>query len=179
MSQARWRGVALGAMLLAAGWLAFFGDKTPPGTLAAVARDSQVPAAAPAGAGGRPAPAAASSPVPHIGRVLPRETLITARADGPRVDLFTARSWAPPPPPPMAAVPEVPQAPPLPFQVLGKKREGPRWEVYLSREGQTFIVHEGSFIDDTYKVDRIAPPTISIVHVPLGQTQTLDIGDFE
>lgn len=178
MKQGMGRRVALGLVLLVALWLALWGDKTPPGAVALRATGSAIATSMSPSArkDASPPPAAAL----RIERVRAREALIADHSAGSAVDLFTARSWAPPPPP-VAVAPafEVEAAPPLPFQVLGKKREGDRWEIYLARDGQTFIVHEGSSIDDTYKVGRIAPPTLSIVHVPLGLTQTLDIGDFE
>lgn len=180
MKQGKGRRAALGMMLLVALWLALWGDKTPPGAAAVRAAGSAIATSmSPASVARKDAPPSPAAPL-RIERVRAREALIADHSAGPAVDLFTARSWAPPPPP-VAVAPafEVEVAPPLPFQVLGKKREGDRWEIYLARDGQTFIVHEGSSIDDTYKVGRIAPPTLSIVHVPLGLTQTLDIGDFE
>lgn len=178
MKQGMGRRVALGMMLLAALWLALWGDKTPPGAVAVRAAGTAIATSISQAA--RKDTSQPPMATLRIERVLAREALIADHSAGPAVDLFTARSWAPPPPP-VAVTPafEAEAAPPLPFQVLGKKREGDRWEIYLARDGQTFIVHQGSSIDDTYKVARIAPPTLSIVYVPLGQTQTLDIGDFE
>lgn len=178
MKQVKGRRVALGMMLLVALWLALWGDKTPPGAAAVRAAGTAI-ATSISPAARKDAPQAPAATL-RIERVRAREALIADHSAGPAVDLFTARSWAPPPPP-VAVTPafELEAAPPLPFQVLGKKRESDRWEIYLARDGQTFIVHEGSSIDETYKVGRIAPPTLSIVYVPLGLTQTLDIGDFE
>jgi hypothetical protein len=49
--------------------------------------------------------------------------------------------------------------------------------VYLARGEQTFIVREGSALDGLYRVDRIAPPSLALTYLPLGQSQTLPIGE--
>jgi len=108
--------------------------------------------------------------------VLPRKELIRARhaAVG---DPFALRNWTPPPPPVVPVQPPAPTAPPLPYTYVGKKQEAGTWEVYLSRGERTLIVREGSSLEGTYVVERIAPPTLSLKYQPLGQVQTLSIGE--
>jgi hypothetical protein len=92
-------------------------------------------------------------------------------------DLFSTRNWNPPPPPPPPAAEAAAVAPTLPFAFLGKKLEGDIWEVYLNRGEQTFIVREGQTLDGIYRIDKIAPPSLALTYLPLGQSQTLQIGD--
>jgi hypothetical protein len=89
-------------------------------------------------------------------------------------DLFAVRSWTPPP---ATAAASAPTAPPLPFSFLGKKLEGEAWEVYLGRGELTHIAREGQVLDNSYRIDKIEPPGLVLTYLPLGQTQTLSIGD--
>ena len=75
-------------------------------------------------------------------------------------------------------VPEpAPTAPPLPFVYLGKKMEDGHWEAYLSQGERLLIVRAHSLIDDSYRVEAIAPPTLQFTYLPLQQMQTLAIGE--
>lgn len=160
-----------------AAWLALFGDKGPDGTAAAVSLPARpLPAAAPA-----PKTSRAAEPG-SIETLVNREQWAgaaagAASAPASRRDLFSTRNWNPPPPPPAPVAEAAPVAPPLPFAFLGKKLEGEVWEVYLSRGEQTFIAREGQTLDGTYRVDKIAPPTLALTYLPLGQSQSLPIGD--
>ncbi len=53
------------------------------------------------------------------------------------------------------------------------------WEVFLARGEQSFVVREGSVIENTYRIDQISPPNISLTYLPLGQSQSLSIGASE
>jgi hypothetical protein len=103
----------------------------------------------------------------------------TASADKPAArDLFGAHSWnppAPPPPPPLPTPP--PTAPPVPYTFLGKKQEGDAWEVFLAKGEQTFVARMGSVMEGEWRIDGIAPPTLTLTYLPLGLPQTLSIGD--
>lgn len=168
------------------GWLTVFGDKTP----ASSSHDLSLPT--------RASPQSLSNPnVDTTGRdkggqaadqasgefmlaPIARHELIAkaqdASGDKQQVrDLFTARNWNPPPPPPVPA--PAPVAPALPFQYLGKKLEAEAWEVYLGQGEQTYIVREGQVLNGMYRVDKIAPPTLALTYIPLGEVQTLSIGE--
>ena len=112
--------------------------------------------------------------------LVPRAQLLgaeTPRTDTPR-DPFSTRRWNAPAPAPAIAAPAPAPAPPvLPYAYLGKKLEGDRWEVFLSRGEHSFVVREGEALEGQYRVDRIAPPTLTLTFLPLGQAQTLAIGD--
>jgi hypothetical protein len=72
-----------------------------------------------------------------------------------------------------------PAAPVLPFTYIGKKLEAGVWEVFLARGEQSFVVREGAVIENTYRIDKIAPPNLSLTYLPLGHTQNLSIGASE
>ncbi|MFD0668900.1 hypothetical protein ACT80S_14365 [Ramlibacter sp. MAHUQ-53] len=112
-----------------------------------------------------------------VAALVPRQVLLPAAdAPAPR-DLFAARSWAPPPTPLPVAAPAAPAAPPLPFAFLGKKLEDGRWEVFVLRDERTLVLREGEVVDGQWRVDRIAPPQLALTYLPLGQAQSLTIGD--
>ncbi|MHA6911016.1 hypothetical protein ACQUJS_21820 [Ralstonia pseudosolanacearum] len=93
---------------------------------------------------------------------------------------FPSRDWAPPPPPPPPpAPPPKPTAPPLPFVVIGKKWEDGQWQVFLGRNEETFVVKAGDTFDGRYRVDSIAPPSMTLIYLPLKARQTLTIGNME
>ncbi|MBN3766585.1 hypothetical protein [Burkholderia sp. Ac-20365] len=99
--------------------------------------------------------------------------------------LFGSRAMASPLPSAAPAGAEVPPLPPepavpsLPFTYLGKQGADGNWEVYLTRGDETLIVHDQMVIDDTYRVDAIRPPTMTLVYLPLKLVQTLDIGSAD
>lgn len=166
--------------LLAAGaWLALFGDKSPAGDAAASAPVAAVPTAQPTAA----APATRAVPASDATLVLvPRHQLL-ATPEAPTLetattrDLFSARNWKPPPPPSPPVVVAAPVAPPVPYAFLGKKLEAEIWEVYLSRGEQTFVARTGAMLEGEWHVDRIAPPSLELTYMPLGQALTLSIGE--
>ncbi|MES2534456.1 MAG: hypothetical protein V4632_01155 [Pseudomonadota bacterium] len=170
----RSRHLLMAIGLVAAGWLAFFGNNTPDDGIAEPVMRTSAPTS-------RPAAAEKTKPEPTILALRPRGTLISepARTDA----LFANHSWAPPPPPPppppKPVPPPPPSAPPLPFTYLGKKIEDQQWEAYLARGEQTFIVRDQTVIDGTYRVDSIKPPILSLTYLPLNQVQTLTIGGTE
>jgi hypothetical protein len=187
------RHILMGAALAGAAALVVFGDKSPDNTVAeAVDRRPAraAPASAPAQAAtvmAAPAPAAPRPGETSILRLVPREELIGDAGEGSfksKDGVFGGQSWNPPPPPPTAAElrpapPPPPTAPPLPFQYLGKAAADGQWEVYLGRGEQTFVVHKGEQIDGAYRVDAIAPPTLTLTYLPMNQVQQLNIGVIE
>lgn len=70
-------------------------------------------------------------------------------------------------------------APPLPFIVLGKAVADGEWEIYLGRGDRTYSVHKQSVIDGVYRVDKIAPPMMTLTYLPLNQVQQINIGVFD
>jgi len=163
-------------LLAVAFWLAIFGDKAPAG--AEISQPTRPRAAAPA-----VADAVAGTPTePTVVALLGRDALYPrsspdADSSKPR-DPFSSRSWAPPPTPAAAPVAApAPTAPPLPYAFIGKKFESGQWEVFLSRGEQSFVARPGQTLEGSYRVERIAPPSLTLTYLPLGQEQTLAIGD--
>jgi hypothetical protein len=178
------RHLLMATALAGAAWLAFFGDKAPATDIAEpVIRSSS--SAARSAAPNSPLPdirRASSSETAssiHILALEPRDTLIGgAHADtGQAPPLFASQSWMPPPPPPpKPPPPPPPTAPPVPFTYIGKMEHDNTWEIYLARGDKTYIVHDQTVIDGTYRVDSVKPPTLSLTYLPLKQAQTLTIG---
>lgn len=171
-------------MLGLAIWLAAFGDKTPASGKAPVLPIHSAPSAPiprSAADGGLRTPHVAA-PVDALEALVARNQLVPTRDEATPSesrDLFAIRTWSPPPPPapPPPEAPTSPVAPPLPYVYVGKKQEGQSWEVYLVRGEQTFIVRDGQTIEGQYKVEHIAPPMLTLTYLPLGQAQSLAIGD--
>lgn len=111
---------------------------------------------------------------------MPASPAMTRPPLGPAsADPFRAHSWLPPALP--AAVrpqpPSPPQAPPLPFAYLGKWLEDGKLVVFLASGENHYTVKVGDVIETNYRVDAVRPPTLTLTYLPLGQQQTLDIGE--
>ncbi len=171
------RHVVLGLALAVAAALAAFGDKTPSEDVAeAVERPA---AAVPVAANAQGPASGAREPV--ILRLQPRDELVgdAGKADGD--ELFARQDWTPPPPPPPPepGPPPPPVAPRLPYTFIGKSLEDGKWEVYLASGERTHIAVEGGVIDGAWRVERIAPPLLTLTYLPLNQVQQLNIGAFD
>lgn len=161
---------------MAAVLLAAFGNKEVPEVANAVHR--------PSGHGPMPVPPVQRQSTAGPGTndvqalaVVPRQELIPVRQAAMQVDLFSIRNWTPPPPPVHVPPPAVPIAPPMPYVFAGKKEERGAWEVYLTRGDFSFVVQQGSVLEDAYVVEQIHPPVLTMLYKPLGQRQHLAIGE--
>ncbi|NVD99972.1 hypothetical protein [Massilia sp. BJB1822] len=116
-------------------------------------------------------------------RLIPRAQLIGEAGEASFKSgegVFLGQNWNPPPPPPVAPPPPPPpSAPPLPYSYIGKSVADGVWEVYLARGDRTYIAHQKLVIDGTYRIDRIAPPELTITYLPLNQVQQLNIGAID
>ncbi len=171
------------ALLAGAGALALFGDKRP-ADLAQPLREANPTARvgnAPSPPGLPRNPVEPTRAAETLRPVLDRSTIAAPRhaAGNP----FTLR-LAPPPPAapllmpartPVATVPPAPPAPPFVYQ--GKQWADQRWLVFLGRDEQTYIVQEGSTIERNYRVERIAPPTLTLTDLARQQSLSIAIGD--
>ena len=94
---------------------------------------------------------------------------------------FFTHDWTPPPPPPPPPPPAAaPQAPALPFTFIGKQRdETGEWIIFLADQERTYTVKANTLIESSYRVGKIAPPTLTLTYLPLQQQQTLAIGAAE
>lgn len=157
-----------GGLALSAG-IAVFGDRAPdaPATVEA-------------------APHTASAPVqrtsdrkhaaPAILALVPRQDLIGHAPPSEPPALFGTRALFENPAESPAEAAPVPATPPLPFTYLGKKYESGKWEIFLAIGEKTYFVREGSVIDNTYVVNAIKPPTMTLTFLPQKEMQTLSIG---
>jgi hypothetical protein len=120
------------------------------------------------------APRAQAAPALALNR--PRQ----APGEEPVTDLFSGRSWVPPPPPaPVAppAPPPEPMAPALPFTYVGMmESDEAKPIVYLARGERLLAVSEGDLVDQEYRIQSLTNNEVVLVYVPLGQTQTIRIG---
>jgi len=172
------RHAVMGAALVVAALLLAFGERGPQAELAeAVERPGALASRA------APATRAAAKPEPAIARLVPRALLLEDDAGADEHALFARQDWTPPPPPPPKALPPPPPppptAPPLPFTVIGKSLEDGKWEVYLANGERTHAAAVGAVLDGTWRIDRIAPPLMTLTYLPLNQVQQLNIGVFE
>ncbi len=89
-------------------------------------------------------------------------------------NMFAGKSWFVPPPPPKA---ELPTAPPLPFVYMGKlAEEGEKVVILLTKQNRSYQVREGDVLDNTYRVDEVQPPVMTLTYIPLNIKQTIQIG---
>jgi hypothetical protein len=171
--------IAMAVALVGAAALVLFGDSTPVSGIAEPVTRSAVAAAA----GTTSAPAKGVKPQADaaILRLTPREQLVGDAGDATFASgegIFMDHNWNPPPPPPSQsnAPPPPPMAPPMPFAFIGKAAADGAWEVYLSRGDKTYTVRNNTVIDGVYRVDRIAPPLMTLTYLPLKQQQQMNIG---
>lgn len=177
------RHLLMGAALVAAAGLVLFGQGTGPDMeVAEPVERAQRPAAPSA-----PVPAAVraeqAADAGTILRLVPRSELIgeAGEAAFEGNDLFAGQNLNPPPPPPSEPSgppppPPEPTAPPVPFTVIGKALADGAYEVYLAQGERTYVVRTNTVIDGMYRVDAIAPPTMTLTYLPLKQVQQLNIG---
>lgn len=78
---------------------------------------------------------------------------------------------------PMAIVsaPPPPQAPPLPFHVLGRYDEAGQAVIFLQHNDQNLVVRVGDTLADEYKVEGLNGTTLTLRYLPLNQSQSLEI----
>jgi hypothetical protein len=163
--------VLLAILALAAGLVVF---SPPPGVSSAHLSEAIRPQRMPGASSGTAAPEPDGV------------TLLALRdrrsAESPSALAFSTRDWTPPPPPapPQATVvAPAPQAPPLPFTYIGKMRESGQWIVFLASQERTYVIKDDMLIESKYRVEKVAPPTLTLIYLPLQQSQTLAIGSAE
>ncbi|MCE1117638.1 hypothetical protein [Pseudomonas sp. NMI795_08] len=128
---------------------------------------------------GKPAPTGGAAPTEPVGAGL----LAMASAQASR-DLFPAQQWTAPQAlatvteQPVVAAPVVvaPTAPTLPFQFVGRLGDRDDLQVFLQNGEKLYVVRQGDVIEDTYRLDRVSATELSLVYLPLHQSQTLSVG---
>jgi hypothetical protein len=118
---------------------------------------------------------------------LPHQDLVRVRAaeSSHAAALFAVHSWyVPPPPPPPAPAPaaaslapQVPVAPPLPFQFMGSyKPDGAAAVFFLTRGDRVYDVHVGDTLENTYSIDGFNGTQLLLTYKPLNIKQELSAG---
>jgi hypothetical protein len=99
---------------------------------------------------------------------------------------FGATSWYVPPPQPrskpmpvVVAPPPVvvPMAPPLPFTYLGRYGETAGRIVVLTKGDRVYTVSVGDVIENTYRLEKLTPGIVHLMHLPTNTEQTLRTGE--
>lgn len=93
-------------------------------------------------------------------------------------DAFPSMSWTPPPAREKALEPveeAPPQAPPLPFRVLGQYVEEGTRSVFLQFNDANLVVRAGDTIAGQYFVESLKDGVLTLVYLPLQQRQTLTV----
>lgn len=75
---------------------------------------------------------------------------------------------APPPPPPAA-----PQAPPFPYQLIGRLVEGEQAQILLAGPSSTLAVRVGDVVDGQWRVDQINERGLNLTWLPAKLNQTI------
>lgn len=188
--------IAMGVALAGAAALVLFGDNRPASDIAepvaradrgaAVAGTPAATASASAARTGKDADKGKDAADTMIARLIPRAALVGESGDASFAageGIFLGQNWNPPPPPPSAAQatapPPPPTAPPVPYNYFGKAIADGQWEVYLARGDKTYVVRDKTVIEGAYRVDRIAPPLMTVTYLPLNQVQQINIGAFD
>ncbi|KAA0994727.1 hypothetical protein FQ192_11345 [Pseudomonas sp. ANT_J12] len=105
----------------------------------------------------------------------------------PSGDLFAARSWKAAPqlasvteqPVNLTPVVQIPSAPPMPFQFVGKLHDRADLQVFLQNGEKIYVVRKGDVIDDTWRIEGISDVELSLVYLPLHLAQTLSVGSTQ
>lgn len=104
---------------------------------------------------------------------------------GGRASLFAIPGWMleqpatlpPGPTAPAAVEPSpAPEAPPLPFRVLGRYIEGDTTVAFVQYNDVNLALRTGDSVAEIYRVEDIKGNTLYLRYLPLGQMQTLDLG---
>ena len=74
-------------------------------------------------------------------------------------------------------LPPPPEPPPLPFTYIGKLLQGDRTAVFLTTPDRNYMVKPGDVIENTYRVEKVRAPTMTLTYLPLNMKQTLYIGE--
>ena len=100
-------------------------------------------------------------------------------------DLFPTQQWTKPkalatvteqPVITAPAVAPAPTAPALPFEFIGRMGVNDDLQIFLQSGEKLYVVRQGDVIEDTYRLDRVSAEELSLVYLPLHQSQTLSVG---
>ncbi len=99
-------------------------------------------------------------------------------------ELFAGQSLIPEPPKQQAALvkrkpepPPAPQAPPLPFQFLGRMIDNGDVAYFLQLNNKNIVMRIGDSIDRTYTLEAASAGALHFIYLPLNQKQSLVVGE--
>jgi hypothetical protein len=95
--------------------------------------------------------------------------------DAPGGDPFAPRSFGAPEAAAVAAAPQKPEAPAMPFRYMGKVVDNGQLEILLLRGDEHFVVRPGQKIDAEYRLDKATASALTITYLPMKARQTLEI----
>ncbi len=75
-----------------------------------------------------------------------------------------------------APVEAAPQAPPVPFRVLGRFVENGVAGMFVQLNERTIVARNGDVINELYKVESISDQTMTVLYLPLNVSQTVNTG---
>ncbi|UXY15216.1 hypothetical protein N8I74_18185 [Chitiniphilus purpureus] len=158
---ARQRLALLLIALAGATALTWWSGRTDEAPALAVVRRNVAPAA----------PAAATPPGKALAVLQPR-----GRLDG--GNPFRSAGWEPTPAPAtLLPPPAPPQAPPLPFRLLGRYVDGERQSFFLQYGERNVVATVGDVIDETYRLVSFEQGVLNFNYLPLDIDQTLAVGE--
>lgn len=169
-----WLWLLLTAALLATAWLAINQPQDVPIEVVS-ARGAAAPAGLSRGSSG-------ASPVV----VWPQRVTRAAAEAWPRLSQTATASWGTPPPPPppprVAAVgpPPAPaplQAPPFPYQLVGRLERADGQRALLTNDVSTQAVAVGAVVDGQWRVDKLDRNSMSVTWLPGEQTRRVVYGN--
>lgn len=79
----------------------------------------------------------------------------------------------------MAITSAPPQAPPLPFHVLGRYDVAGQAVIFLQHNDQNLVVRVGDTLAGEYKVESLNGTTLTLRYLPLNQPQNLEINGMQ
>ena len=173
LTRSQWAlGLALGATVAACLW-------------AAQLPEAEDDAAALATVPARRRPSTAvSSPSASSSAPLSRWA-VAAREPWPEAEPAALAAWQPPPPPPLPAQatpaqaspppppPPPPQAPPFPYQLIGRLSQTGQVQALLGSDQRSLAVKAGDTIDGQWRVQSIGDDSLELLWLPGPLSQTL------
>jgi len=91
-------------------------------------------------------------------------------------DPFQTMTWYVPPKP-QAVRPPRPQTPPVPYKYFGKMMEGDVPHAFLYQGDNVVVAKVGDVLASNYRVENIAPGSVSLTYLPLGTRQIVPLGE--
>jgi len=91
-------------------------------------------------------------------------------------DPFSSQAWFPATKRTSAVASLPASVPPLPFRFAGRLHEGTDIQTFLARGDDVFPVHIGDTLDGGYRVESISDGGVTLVYLPAGVRQIVEVG---